>query len=107
MVENSTKEERDLSRPIVIVGALPPPLSGYSLITAKVLDLARGHRKVICFDISPGRAERNLRYHVTRVARVSLALLRLFSARLDRASELYLATESRLVPAYTIPLSHV
>ena len=105
MGEPSPREdERDLSRPIVIIGALPPPLSGYSLITSKILELARGYRKVLAFDISPGRAERGLPYHVTRILRVSLAMLRLFSARLDRAREVYIATESRAGLVYTILL---
>ena len=100
-------EERDLSRPIVIIGALPPPLSGYSLITGKILEVARGYRKVIVFDISPGRSKRGLAYHFTRIARVFLAMLRLFPARLDRARELYIATESRIGLVYTIALSLV
>jgi len=100
-------EERDLSRPIVIIGALPPPLSGYSLITSKILELARGYRKVIVFDISPGRTKRGLAYHLTRIGRVILAVVRLFPARLDRARELYIATESRIGLLYTIAISLV
>src|SRR5690348_9450699 len=100
-------DERDLSRPIVIIGALPPPLSGYSLITSKVLELARGYRKVIVYDISPGRSARGFAYHLTRALRVLLAMVRLFPARLDRARELYIATESRIGLVYTIALSLV
>jgi glycosyltransferase involved in cell wall biosynthesis len=95
----------NLSRPIVVVGAFPPPMSGYAQITTKVVELARGHRKVICLDISPGVAERGTRYHFNRLRRVALALLRLVPARLEGARELYVATESRIGLLYTIALS--
>jgi glycosyltransferase involved in cell wall biosynthesis len=95
----------DLSRPIVIVGALPPPMNGYALITSKIVELARDRRKVVCFDISPGVAERGVRYHFNRIRRVAAALLRLIPARLGGANELYVATESRIGLLYTIALS--
>jgi glycosyltransferase involved in cell wall biosynthesis len=93
------------ARPLVIVGALPPPVSGYSLITAKVRDLASGYRKAVCLDISPGTAERGPRYHFNRVRRVGWAIVRLIALRASGASELYIATESRIGLLYTIALS--
>src|ERR1700737_4653726 len=103
MAEISTIAE--LSQPIVIVGALPPPMNGYALITSKILELARGHRKAICLDISPGVAQRGIRYHLNRFKRVAMALVRLLPARLHGARELYIATESRIGLLYTIALS--
>jgi len=103
MAEISTIADR--SRPIVIVGALPPPMNGYALITSKILEGARGRRKVICLDISPGVHKRGARYHFNRIGRVSMSLLRLIPARLSGARELYVATESRIGLLYTIALS--
>jgi glycosyltransferase involved in cell wall biosynthesis len=97
----------DRDRAIVIVGALPPPMNGYAVITSRIVALASTKRRVICFDISPRRAERGFKYHFSRVWRVLIALACLFPARIGGARDLYIAAESRGGLLYTIALAIV
>ena len=88
-----------------MVGAFPPPVNGYAVITGSLEQILREHRHTIRLDISPGIAKRGPRYHVTRLMRVGAALASLVRLRVKGPFETYIATESRFGLAYTLVLA--
>ena len=93
-------------RPIAVIGAFPPPVNGYAVITSSVEALLRGRYRTFRVNISPGTSNRGVRYHATRVSRVALAAGRLLWLRMSAgAFDTYIATESRAGLFYTIALA--
>jgi len=75
---------------VLAIGPLPPPVHGYSLITAQIIERLRRVTAVEVLDLSPGTMARGWRYHVTRVGRALRALSRLVRQR-AQGRTLYLA----------------
>lgn len=66
---------RSKLRPAVLVmGPVPPPVTGYAMVTALMTERLRMAAEVASIDISPGSLVRDWRYHARRIRRVSLAL---------------------------------
>ncbi len=91
--------------PIVVIGAYPPPVNGYTVITSTLEMLLRERRETIAIDISPGTTRRGLVYHARRSSRVLVAVFKLFAIRTRGRFETYIATESRAGLAYTLILA--
>ena len=75
---------------VLAIGPLPPPVHGYSLITARVIERLQRITTVEVLDLSPGTMVRGWRYHTARAGRVAHALWRL-ARRRAQARTLYLA----------------
>ncbi|HEV2548574.1 MAG TPA: glycosyltransferase family 4 protein [Stellaceae bacterium] len=75
---------------VLAIGPLPPPVHGYSLITARVVERLQRITTVEVLDLSPGTMVRGWRYHATRAGRVARALWRL-ARRQAHGRTLYLA----------------
>jgi glycosyltransferase involved in cell wall biosynthesis len=81
---------RDGGRGVLAIGPLPPPVHGYSLITARVIARLQRITTVEVLDLSPGTMVRGWRYHVARAGRAARALWRL-ARRQSQGRTLYLA----------------
>ncbi len=62
---------------VLAIGPLPPPVHGYSLITARVIEQLQRVTSVEIVDQSPGTLVRGWRYHAARARRAGRALWRL------------------------------
>src|SRR5262249_25664281 len=91
--------------PIVLIGAYPPPVNGYTIITSTLEELLRESRPTIRIDISPASTKRGLTYHGRRSWRVVIAVCRLLAIRVRGRFETYIATESRAGLIYTLVLA--
>ncbi len=76
---------------ILVVGPIPPPLHGYSLITDLMARRLREAATIETVDISPGRSDRSWSYHRQRLQRVAGAILKLIGRSTRRHRTLYLA----------------
>ena len=75
---------------VLAIGPLPPPVHGYSLITARVIERLQRITTVEVLDLSPGTMVRGWRYHAARAGRAARALWRL-ARRRAQGRTLYLA----------------
>src|SRR5690348_16403308 len=75
---------------VVAIGPLPPPVHGYSLITARMIERLQRVAPVDVLDLSPGTMARGWRYHGARASRACRALWRLARAP-GHGRTLYLA----------------
>lgn len=81
---------RDGGSGVLAIGPLPPPVHGYSLITARVIERLQRITTVEVLDLSPGTMVRGWRYHAARAGRAARALWRL-ARRQAQGRTLYLA----------------
>jgi glycosyltransferase involved in cell wall biosynthesis len=103
-----TSSEHSKREPILIVGAFPPPINGYSTITKSLEQTLRAFRPTARIDISPGTSKRGFSYHFRRIRRVFSAMIRIIIARLrHRSFATYIAVESRAGLLYTIAIAVV
>jgi glycosyltransferase involved in cell wall biosynthesis len=77
-------------RGVLAIGPLPPPVHGYSLITARIIERLQRITTVEILDLSPGTMVRGWRYHAARAGRVARAIWRL-ARRRAHGRTLYLA----------------
>lgn len=75
---------------VLAIGPLPPPIHGYSLITARVIEQLQRVASVEVLDISPGTILRGWRYHFVRAKRALRAAWRVLRQKARRRT-LYLA----------------
>jgi glycosyltransferase involved in cell wall biosynthesis len=59
----------DLRAGVLVIGPMPPPLNGWSLATAAMVQRLRAAAAVEVFDTSPRTLRRGWRYHGRRIAR--------------------------------------
>jgi glycosyltransferase involved in cell wall biosynthesis len=86
---------------VVAIGPLPPPVHGYSLITARMIEGLQRVVTVEAFDLSPGTMARGWRYHGARARRACRALWRLTRAP-AQGRTLYLAIAGGVGVLYDI-----
>lgn len=77
-------------RTVVVIGALPPPVHGASLINKLMSEELAKVAAVRAVDVSPGTLTRSAGYHLGRVRRVAAALGVLAAQGLRRDRRLYL-----------------
>jgi glycosyltransferase involved in cell wall biosynthesis len=85
-------------------GAMPPPVGGQSKINEQIAEALRSRCQLIVLDLSPGRLDRSLGYHLQRFAKLFSALLRVIRYA-GRARRLYLSTDSGLGLVYSVILA--
>jgi glycosyltransferase involved in cell wall biosynthesis len=84
---------------VAFVGALPPPLGGHSKINEQIRNLLDSRCRLITINLSSGRLDRSLLYHVHRICRVLKgAATTILNAGVDR--RLYVSADSDLGLVY-------
>lgn len=93
-----------MSKPLVfVIAAMPPPVHGQSAVTANIVNmLTQASCRTILADTSPERLERSLAYHLIRMRKLSVAVLRLFAASFQRSKRMYTVVESGAGIAYNL-----
>lgn len=87
---------------IVVVGPFPPPVHGMAKNTAAIAEELRRYCHVSVADISPGRLERGLVYHVTTVVKVLRAFCVIAANWAAPDRRLYVPVQAGLGTYYTI-----
>jgi glycosyltransferase involved in cell wall biosynthesis len=94
-------------RTVVVIGALPPPVHGASLITKLMTDELGKVARVRVADVSPDTLKRSWRYHLDRVRRMAVAAGTLLSQGFDRDRRLYFCIAGGSGVYYDIVLAAV
>jgi glycosyltransferase involved in cell wall biosynthesis len=89
---------------ILIVGPMPPPVHGYSVVTAFIAEKLAALARVETANIAPDSLVRNRRYHAQRLWRAGRALWHIIGARL-RCRRLYFAIAGGAGVVYDLPLA--
>ncbi|HLJ20536.1 MAG TPA: glycosyltransferase family 4 protein [Stellaceae bacterium] len=100
-----TSVERDQS--VLVIGPMPPPVTGYSVITEFMIARLKEAAHVDTIDISADSLVRDVFYHLRRVARVSRALWALATRPVARGRILYLAVSGGAGVVYDLLLVSV
>lgn len=80
---------------IVFIAALPPPMHGQSLVTARLAkDFSRLASRLVVIDTSPRTLTRSTSYHFIRILRHLVALFSVFRWSMRRDKCLYTVVES-------------
>lgn len=87
---------------VVVVGPFPPPFHGQSKNTQLVADALSDRCDLVVANTSGGRANRNLLYHITKMARVVRALFLIGLNSRKRRKSLYLAADGGFGLFYNI-----
>jgi glycosyltransferase involved in cell wall biosynthesis len=93
-----------MTRSLFVVGALPPPVNGYALVTQAFAQLAESIRDVRCLDTSPGHFARGPAYHLRRIGRLLHALQVVGATPRAQRGALYCPVESGFGLVYTLTL---
>jgi len=91
---------------ILIVGPFPPPVHGYSIVTAFVAERLAAVANVETVNIAPDSLVRDRRYHAQRIRRAVRSLWRLIAAR-HHCRRLYFAIAGGAGIVYDLPLALV
>jgi glycosyltransferase involved in cell wall biosynthesis len=75
--------------------ALPPPVTGLTVLTEKVVERLRRSGEVCCYDWSPKKLPRGWRFRAVRGWRVIRSMVKLLAAGRARNGRLYVAANSR------------
>jgi glycosyltransferase involved in cell wall biosynthesis/GT2 family glycosyltransferase len=89
---------------IIVIGPMPPPVHGYSVVTDFVVRKLGEIAEVDVVDTAPERSRRDIGYHVQRVMRASRALWHLVRGR-STSRTLYMAIAGGAGVAYDLPLA--
>jgi glycosyltransferase involved in cell wall biosynthesis len=87
---------------ILFAGAMPPPITGQSLVNQQVVSALHPHCQLIVLDLSPRSLKRSVVYHLRRLLRTCTAIITILSKRRGR---LYLSTDSGLGLFYNIAIA--
>jgi glycosyltransferase involved in cell wall biosynthesis len=87
---------------VVFIGELPPPIGGKSLVNKYVHSALQPQCDLLTINLSSGRLERTLAYHIQRVVRVFRGLGTI--ARAGRHQRVYLSVDAGLGLVYAILL---
>lgn len=93
-----------MTRNIVAIGPLPPPLHGFSLATAAMVDLLSEDNTVVACNLSPPSSGWRLLRHPVKFAMVLRACFSLFRARRHADKACYIACDSGFGQVYTLLL---
>lgn len=80
---------------VVAVGPLPPPVTGLSLITERIVERLKQHGRVTMLNVSPGRAANRLFFRTKRFFRSLSCLGRLIFRGRARDARLYVVANSK------------
>jgi len=92
---------------VLVIGPMPPPVTGYSVVTEFMIERLKETADVETIDISADSLVRDAFYHLWRVARVSRALWALASRPARRGRILYLAVSGGAGVVYDLLLVSV
>lgn len=97
-----------MTRPshVVAIGPIPPPTTGFAVITARMIELLQRSHDVTIANVSPLKSARGPAYHISRMARVLLAATKLI-AKSRSANIAYIACEGDGGLAYTALLARL
>lgn len=88
---------------VIAIGQFPPPVTGFSYITACVVEVMRGRQEVLSVNIGPDANLAGLAKHLQRIARTARACGMLLShAVRHRSRTSYVACEGSLGLVYTL-----
>lgn len=93
-----------MTRNIVAIGPLPPPLHGFSLATAAMVDLLSEDDTVVACNLSSPSSGGRLLRHPAKLGRALRACLSLFRARRHAEKACYIACDGGLGQLYTLLL---
>lgn len=101
-----TADDKSASRgaEILVVGPFPPPVHGYSVVTAFLAERLAALAKVETVNIAPDSLVRSGRYHAQRIGRAMQALWRIIAAR-RHSRRLYFAIAGGAGVVYDLPLA--
>jgi glycosyltransferase involved in cell wall biosynthesis len=89
-------QEFDKGEPAIwALVALPPPVTGLTLLTEKVVRRLERSGKIRCYDWSPKKLPRGWRFRIVRGWRVIRSMAKLLAAGRARNGRLYVAANSR------------
>jgi glycosyltransferase involved in cell wall biosynthesis len=89
-------QESQIGRPAIwALVALPPPVTGLTLLTEKVVDRLQQTDDVQCYDWSPKKLPRGWRFRLVRGWRVIRSIFKLLAGGRARGRRLYVAANSR------------
>lgn len=89
---------------ILVIGPIPPPVHGYSVVTAFIVAKLGEAARVAVVNIAPDGLVRNGRYHLQRVARAARALWQVMRKR-RTCSRIYLAIAGGAGVFYDLPVA--
>jgi glycosyltransferase involved in cell wall biosynthesis len=89
---------------IIAIGQFPPPLNGFSYVTACIVELLGAQHFVVAQDISPGVSAGTFLRHVRRIWRTVRACVRLITDARHQNRICYIGCEGDLGLIYTIML---
>jgi glycosyltransferase involved in cell wall biosynthesis len=90
---------------VLVVGAVPPPITGKSLVTAGVVaHLRRRGCEVQVINLAPPSHQRSLRYHAIRIQRLVHGAGRLLRLREAHGRALYIAPDAGVGAVYSAGL---
>ncbi|WP_024878650.1 glycosyltransferase family 4 protein [Methylosinus sp. LW3] len=97
-----------LPAPIVFIGQFPPPLTGYSLATARLAERISQRQPLDVVNIAGVGSKGRFTFHLSRIARVAKALARIFYIRVGRGGWLaYTSCDGGLGVLYVLLIAAV
>lgn len=87
-------------RAVVAIGPIPPPVTGFAVITERMIAHLSADREVHAVSVSPATAAKGARYHLSRIVRV-LKAVGVLAARRRRARLAYLGCDGGFGLVYT------
>jgi glycosyltransferase involved in cell wall biosynthesis len=83
------------SPPIWFLGTIPPPITGHTLLTEKVLQALQRAGPIKFVNWSPGTSRRGIKFRVRRVARILASMVRLLCGGRGKDAPLYIVANSQ------------
>lgn len=88
-------------RRVIAIGPLPPPITGFSVITARMLERLSEHYDVRSINVAPATNRRGVAYHLSRLRRVVGAVVALMGSTRREGDVAYLGCEGGSGLVYT------
>lgn len=94
---------KDKGNSVVLIGPFPPPVHGMAKNLKKFAEDVEMMSDIVKLDISPGRIDRSLLYHLVKIHKVAIGLLQLlFLAVLGRVKSIYMPPDAGFGSYYSL-----